>query len=325
MASGLLAACHSHRNGDYVLWFRPEYVRTVTWAGNPHKPAEPTPGERLRPRSSFAEWQETVRHRSRPWKKSEIQAATELRIAILEAEIVALNQELERRVADRTEALQKAVDELNGFTYSVSHDLRTPLRSMVGHSRILIEEHAGDLDRRVRDGLTSIETAALKMSALVDDLLQYARLGRQEVRRQPIDLSQLAAQALGRLTAAGWPCENASVRIEPGLKAEGDPALIEIVLTTLLDNGCKYRHLGHGAQVEFGKDDRGFFVRNRGIGFDMRYLHKVFEPFQRLHRDEEYPGTGIGLANAKRIVERHGGQIWAEGRPGEGATFWFTL
>jgi light-regulated signal transduction histidine kinase (bacteriophytochrome) len=325
VASGLLAACHSQRTNDFVMWFRPEVVRTVTWAGDPHKPAEPTSSDRLRPRTSFAAWQETVRYRSRPWKRVEIRAATDLRIAIMEREIFALNQELERRVQERTEALQKAVDELNGFTYSVSHDLRTPLRGMVGHSRILVEEHSEALDRKVRDGLQSIEAAALKMSALVDSLLQYARLGRQEVRRESVDITELAHQVTRKLAAAGWPCENANVHVQPGLQAEADPALVEIVLTTLIDNGCKYRTRGQPAHVEVGRDANGFYVYNRGIGFDMQYVQKVFEPFQRLHRDQEYPGTGIGLANARRIVERHGGTLWAEGVPGEGATFWFTL
>jgi light-regulated signal transduction histidine kinase (bacteriophytochrome) len=325
VASGLLAACHSQRTSDFVMWFRPEVVRTVTWAGDPNKPAEPTLGDRLRPRTSFMAWQETVSKRSRPWKRGEIRAATELRIAIMEREITALNHELELRVAERTEALQKAVDELNGFTYSVSHDLRTPLRGMVGHSRILVEEHAENLDRRVRHGLLSIEAAALKMSALVDSLLQYARLGRQEVRREPVDLTALTRQAIVKLLEAGWPCCEVEVHIAEGMTAVADPALVEIVLTTLLDNACKYRHRDGSAHIEVGQDAHGFYVFNKGIGFNMDYLHKVFEPFQRLHRDEEYPGTGIGLANAKRIVERHGGRLWAEGEPGVGATFWFTL
>lgn len=325
IASGLLAACHSQRSSDFVMWFRPEVVRTVTWAGNPHKPTEPTPGNRLRPRTSFAAWQETVANRSRPWKPGEVRAATDLRIAIMEREILALNHELEMRVAERTEALQKAVDELNGFTYSVSHDLRTPLRGMVGHSRILVEEHSQSLDRQVRHGLQAIEAAALKMSALVDSLLQYARLGRQDVRREPVDITALTHQVAAKFSEAGWPCMAKDIHVEEGMTAHADPALIEIVLSTLLDNACKYRHRDGVAHIEVGRDAHGFYVYNRGIGFDMAYIHKVFEPFQRLHRDEEYPGTGIGLANARRIIERHGGRLWAEGQPGEGATFWFTL
>jgi light-regulated signal transduction histidine kinase (bacteriophytochrome) len=325
MASGLLAACHSQRTSDFVMWFRPEVVRTVTWAGNPHKPVEPTPGDRLRPRTSFAAWQETVSGQSRPWRRGELRAATDLRIAIMEREITALNHELELRVAERTEALQKAVDELNGFTYSVSHDLRTPLRGMVGHSRILVEEHSENLDRRVRHGLQSIEAAALKMSALVDSLLQYARLGRQEVKREAVDLTALTHQVITKMNEAGWPCMKREIHVADGMKAYADPALVEIILTTLLDNACKYRHRDGSAHIEVGEDAQGFYVYNRGIGFDMNYLNKVFEPFQRLHRDEEYPGTGIGLANARRIVERHGGRLWAEGEPGVGATFWFTL
>ncbi|RYG48259.1 ATPase, partial [bacterium] len=322
VASGILAIATSQRQEEYVLWFRPELVRTVMWAGNPHKP---TGVDALHPRTSFAEWQETKRGRSRLWTPAETRAASDMRVAILEVELQALNTELEGRVQDRTAELQKAVDELNGFTYSVSHDLRTPLRGMIGHSRILIEEHAASLTPDIRQGLMKIEAAALKMGDLVEGLLQFARLGRQDVARADVDFSGLAADVAERLAALGPPCDNLDIKIQPGLRAQGDPRQLEILLTTLIDNGCKYRMANQIPTIEIGQMGDAYFVRNVGVGFEMAYVDKIFQPFQRLHVDGEYPGTGIGLANAMRIIERHHGRMWAEGRPGEGATFYFTL
>lgn len=329
-ASGLLAICHSRAQSNHVIWFRPELVQTVTWAGNPDKAVTSSDaGRGLEPRSSFEAWQETVRNQCKPWSEAEISVAADLRILILEAELTSLNTQLERRVDERTSALQRAVDELNGFTYSVSHDLRTPLRGMVGNSRIILEEYGEEVSRPIRERLLSIESNALKMANLVDDLLRFARLGRQDLRKQQTNLSRLARVCAERLESHSWPCEKLDVEIEEGMSGKVDPNLMEMVYTILIENGCKYRTADQDPQVRIGKDVQDgvevFFVKNRGIGFEMQYAERVFRPFERLHRDGEYPGTGIGLANAKRIIERHGGRIWAEGRPGEGATFYFTI
>lgn len=327
-ASGLLAICHSRADSNRVIWFRPEVVQTVTWAGNPEKPVDKVEGG-LRPRASFKSWQETVRNAAKPWSAADLTIAYDLRVAILEAELTSMNSELERRVSERTSALQIAVDELNGFTYSVSHDLRTPLRGMVGNSRIILEEYGQEVSRPIRERLLSIEGNALKMANLVDDLLRFARLGRQDLSRQTTSLSSIARMCAERLESQGWPCEQLNVKIEDGMTASVDPNLIEMVFTILIENGCKYRNADQEPNVSIGKTIKKnlevYFVENEGIGFEMQYADRLFRPFERLHRDGEFPGTGIGLANAKRIIERHGGQIWAEGRPGEGATFYFTL
>lgn len=330
ITSGVLAICISANFEDYVLWFRPEVVETVNWAGNPDKGPSEAPGTNmLRPRTSFALWQQEVRHRSSPWHPAELTLAKHLRIAILENELRSLNAHLEKRVQDRTAALQKAVDELNGFTYSVSHDLRTPLRGMVGNSHIIIEEYGDKVPVGLKTMLRQIESNALRMANLVDDLLAFARLGRQELTTTPVNLSSIARRSADRLREHGWPCEGLDIEIEQEMRTVGDANQLEMLLTILIENGCKYRKEGDKPQVSIRSEDRHgqmvYEVSNVGIGFDNVYSDRLFKPFERLHRESEYPGTGIGLANAKRIVERHGGSIWANGRPQEGASFYFTL
>ncbi len=242
-----------------------------------------------------------------------------------ERRLRALSEDLENRVKKRTEDLQQAVDELTGFTYSVSHDLRTPIRAIVSSSHILLEEHAGQLTPEGVAELRRQAAAGEKLGRLVDDLLVYARLGGERMRRDSVDLTALAEEVVRTLTQPGWAGEGAVYTVAPGLHAVGDPAMLETLLTVLFENAGKYRRAGTLPHIELRRDEEAFCVRDDGIGFDMRYVDKLFRPFERLHRDQEYPGTGIGLANARRIVERHGGRIWAESKPGEGAAFWFTL
>ncbi len=322
LASGVLALSLSRSSSNCILWFRPEIVETVIWAGDPRRAKDP---ENLSPRTSFEAWRSQERYRSRSWSAADLAIASELRIAMLEFEVNTLNSQLERKVEERTMQLQKAVDELNGFTYSVSHDLRTPLRAMVGNSRIVLEEYGDQISKQGRSHLRSIESNALKMATLVDDLLSFARLGRQEVRRQDINVSNIAERAASKLRALGWPCENMEIEIQPGMTANGDGALLEILFTILIENGCKYVSSGQCPSITIGEKDGVFFVRNVGIGFENQYAKRIFRPFERLHRDGEYPGTGIGLANGLRIVERHSGEMWAEGTVGEGASFFFTI
>lgn len=243
-------------------------------------------------------------------------------LAESERRLRALSADLEHRVEARTADLKNALDELSGFTYSISHDLRAPIRAIVSSSRILIEDYAGQLSP---EGLAELDRQAVagqKLGRLVDDLLEYARLGGDRLRRGPVDVSALAERAVAHLGEMG---ENAEFRIEPGLVAFADPEMLEIVLTILFDNAGKYRKPGTRANIAFGRDGDAFSVRDDGIGFDMVYVDKLFQPFERLHRDQAYKGTGIGLANARRIIERHGGRIWSESKPGEGSTFRFTL
>ena len=218
--------------------------------------------------------------------------------------------------------------ELESFSYSVSHDLRTPLRAIDGFSRILLEDYADKLDADGRDNLRRVCAASQRMGQLIDDLLNLSRVTRSEMRRCPVNLSETAAQISAELRAAS-PLRAVACHVQPGLAAEGDPNLLRVVLENLLGNAWKFTAKQPAPVIEFGTTERhgtpAFFVRDNGAGFNMAYAGKLFGAFQRLHAATEFPGTGIGLATVQRIIHRHGGRIEAESAPGQGATFYFTL
>jgi PAS domain S-box-containing protein len=239
--------------------------------------------------------------------------------------VLELNAELERRVAERTTQLELANKELESFSYSVSHDLRAPLRAIDGFSAALVEDYGESLDVRARSHLDRVRRAAQRMADLIDSLLKLAKVARTPITFVPVDLSALA-EALALELHESEPRRSVTVTVEPGLVAQGEPHLLQIVLANLLGNAWKFtRQLQH-AQVHVGKNSEGeFYVRDNGAGFEMSYANKLFGAFARLHSSEEYEGTGIGLATVARIIHRHGGNIRAEGVVGEGATFYFTL
>lgn len=239
-----------------------------------------------------------------------------------------LNEDLEIRVQQRTEQLATAVKELEAFCYSVSHDLRTPLRAISGFSQELLKKYTPLLDDTGVHYLNRVCSASQRMAQLIDDLLQLSRVGRAGMRRVTLDLSAMAhgvADALRQLE----PQRTVTFKIEEGIKGRGDPNLVQLVLENLFDNAWKFTGKKPEAIIEFGKEDRdgcqAFFVRDNGAGFDMEFSGKLFGAFQRLHSDRDFPGTGIGLANVQRIVNRHDGKVWANGVVGEGAAFHFTL
>jgi PAS domain S-box-containing protein len=224
--------------------------------------------------------------------------------------------------------LEAANSELDAFAYSVSHDLRAPLRSIQGFGQALIEDCGERLDELGREHLQRIRKATERMAALIDDLLELSRVTRVSLRSERVDLSGAAEAILAEL-AEGDPDRSVRVSVMPGAIATGDPRLLKVVLDNLLRNAWKYTRRKPDAHIEFGVSDEGpapvYYVRDNGVGFDMAYVDKLFQPFQRLHSVAEFEGTGVGLASVQRIVTRHGGRVWAEGAEDEGATVYFTL
>ncbi|HEU5429084.1 MAG TPA: ATP-binding protein [Actinocrinis sp.] len=241
-----------------------------------------------------------------------------------------LNTELEQRVRDRTAELEASTRELDSFAYSVSHDLRAPLRAVAGFSEVLLEDYADRLDKDGQEYLNRVLAATDRMGGLIDDLLDLSRAARVELARSPVDLSRLSEHVVAELRAAEPDREGGvEIRVEPELKAFGDPALLRLVLQNLIGNAWKFTAKKPDARIEIGSAERDgeqvFFVRDNGAGFDMRYVDKLFVPFQRVHSFHEFAGSGIGLAIVWRIIARHGGRVWAQGEPGLGAAFHFTL
>jgi signal transduction histidine kinase len=240
-----------------------------------------------------------------------------------------LNLDLDRRVRERTAQLENTNKELEAFCYSVSHDLRAPLRGIDGFSQELAVSHASQLDELAQHYLARIRTGVQRMSQLIDDLLQLSKITREEMRRDHVNLIELIDSIVDDLRRLE-PDRQVTFLVEPGMTAQGDRRLLRLVLENLLANAWKFTSRRPQATIEIGRAMRKhaqivFFVRDDGVGFDMAFAAKLFGAFQRLHGEREFPGNGIGLATAQRIVHRHGGKIWAESAINHGATFYFTL
>lgn len=219
-------------------------------------------------------------------------------------------------------------DESATLSYTVTHDLRAPVRAVEGFTRLIQEDHAAALDPVIQGHLERVLGATARMNQMIDAMLALAQLSRQALERQPVDVSQLASAVIEDLRRAE-PAREVRVRVEPGMRAHGDPMLLRRVLENLLGNAWKYTAKQAHAEISFGRERVGersvYTVRDNGAGFDMQGADRLFGLFQRLHSASEFAGTGVGLASVRRIVQRHGGQVWAEGQPGRGATFFFTL
>ncbi|MBI4523298.1 MAG: response regulator [Deltaproteobacteria bacterium] len=246
-----------------------------------------------------------------------------------EEEIRSLNAQLEQRVLGRTRQLEEANRELEAFSYSVSHDLRAPLRHIQGFTELLQENAVSSLDEKSRHYLRSIAESATHMNSLIDNLLAFSRLGHAEMQKTRVSLDQLVQEAVTELTHDD-PERTILWDIQPLPEVEGDRFMLRLVLVNLISNALKFTRTRPESNIEIGtrtdqENEKVIFVRDNGVGFDMRYVDKLFGIFQRLHRAEEFEGTGVGLASVRRIIHRHGGRVWAEGSVDGGATFYFTL
>jgi light-regulated signal transduction histidine kinase (bacteriophytochrome) len=241
-----------------------------------------------------------------------------------EEKIVSLNVSLAQH-ATELEAVNK---ELESFSYSVSHDLRAPLRSMAGFSTALLEDYSEKLDDEGKQYLKHIQDSSELMARLIDDLIKLSRVTRNDINYDKVNFSDMAQKVVEELTKAD-PTRKVKVIITPGVIAYGDRNLLRLVYDNLIGNAWKFSSKTAEPRIEIGsmelKGKLTYFIRDNGIGFDMTYADKLFKPFQRLHKASEFPGTGIGLATVQRIVRRHGGEVWVESKVGEGATFFFTL
>ena len=328
-ASGLLAMPISRIHRHYLLWFRPEFVHTIEWAGDPRAKERSTntntsaTATQLSPRTSFDAWRETIHGASMPWHSGEIALALEFRTALL-----GLALERAEQMAALAEELTRSNKELEAFSYSVSHDLRAPLRHIVGFADLLIES-SGSEDALLRQRfLKNIKEAARMAGKLVDDLLSFSQMGRASLRPTTVDMGDLVAACIDKL-APETRGRNIEWDIGALPRVQADPTFLHLAVFNLLSNAVKFTGQRDPAVIRISAEDHPheaiFHVADNGAGFNMEYVHKLFGVFQRLHRMEDFQGTGIGLANVRRIVERHNGRVWANATQGEGATFSFAL
>ena len=320
--AGVLAISISQVHRHVVMWFRPEVVKTIQWAGDPRKTL---PGQgRIHPRRSFDSWQERVRGRSAPWFAAEQAAVLELRQAL-----IALVLRRAEEMAGHAIELGRVNKELEAFSYTVSHDLRAPMRHIAGYVDLVLEDNARHLDDRARRYLHHVKDAASYAGQLVDALLDFSRLGRSGLKPSRVDSAVLVEDLVSELRQQekGRTIEWEIAQPLPRLWA--DPLLLQVALRNLLSNAAKYTRGRDPARIRVAAitlpEGTGLEISDNGVGFPMKYVGKLFGVFQRLHRTEDFDGTGIGLANVKRIVERHGGRVWARGEPERGASFGFVL
>lgn len=319
--AGVLALSISELHPDYLLWFRPERVRTFDWAGRPEKTLDSQ--GRLCPRSSFAAWRETARGCALEWTPAELEGAAGLRNALLG--IVLRRAEVMASLADE---LTRSNKELEAFSCSVSHDLRAPLRHIAGYAELLGDFEGDRLSERGQRFLANIGDSARFAGTLVDNLLSFSQMGRAALHHSDVNLGALI-EVIREEMRPDYQARALEWRIGALPVVVADAAFIHLALRNLIANAIKYTRGRDLAVIEVGSEvreqDTVVFVRDNGVGFDMAYVGKLFGVFQRLHHMDEFEGTGIGLASVRRIVERHEGRVWAEGVPGEGATFYFSL
>jgi light-regulated signal transduction histidine kinase (bacteriophytochrome) len=322
--TGLLAISISRLHRHHIVWFRPEIAQTIVWAGDPRKASSTGPDTRLHPRRSFASWKEQVSGRSLPWTPGEIHAVRELRQALIG--IVLRRAE---EMAEVAMELGRVNKELEAFSYTVSHDLRAPMRHIAGFVDLVLETEGEALSARAQRYLAHVKEASAHAGQLVDALLDFSRMGRSAIKHSLVNAEHLIEDLIAEQNTLTKDRRIDWVVRAPLPRLWGDPLLLQVAIRNLVSNAVKYTRPRELARIEItGIEDEtgtGLSVRDNGVGFQMKYAGKLFGVFQRLHQNEAFEGTGIGLASVRRIVERHGGRVDAWGQPEDGACFSFTV
>ncbi|GAB2691600.1 ATP-binding protein [Mucilaginibacter koreensis] len=324
VASGLLACLLSSEMGEMILWFKPEQLATVDWAGDPNKPAEP--GEdgvmQLSPRRSFDVWTETVRYTSSRWSNAEIASVLRLR----EEVVYAINRQA-NEIRILNEKLKQAYDELDTFSFTISHDLRTPLSTIKNYSELLLETNP-NLDSGSQRLINKVIAGADKMNFLIKEVLNYSQIGRTEINYVPINMHNLITDIEQELRMALKP-QNLTFVVQDTPEIKGDPTMVNQVFTNLLNNAVKYSSRSAAPKVIVNGTENDYeiiySIKDNGVGIDVNYYNRIFDLFKRMDNVQDYEGTGVGLAIVKRIVEKHKGRIWLESELGVGTIFYVSF
>ncbi|ADF52605.1 bacteriophytochrome [Zunongwangia profunda SM-A87] len=324
-ASGILSVQIGEQDGNYIMWFRPEAKETVSWGGNPEKKAYVKDGvEYLTPRKSFERWTEKVAGVAKAWEEYDFEAVGTLRESIVHV----LVKQQKDKIDSLNEQLLEANKELETFSYSVSHDLRAPLRGIDGYARILRDHYMDRLDGYSQKAVNTIVKSASEMDTLIDDILSYSRVGQTQLSKQVLSMKQIVENALDAQNAErNYP--RTTIKIAEKLpKIMGDRRMISQLVNNLISNALKYSGKKENPVVEIGFDQQEdeviYFIKDNGVGFDPKHKDKIFEVFSRVATDD-FTGSGIGLSIAKKVVDKHKGALWVETIPGEGSTFYFSL
>ncbi|GAB3572573.1 ATP-binding protein [Spirosoma luteolum] len=325
-ASGLLMVMLSREMNEYLLWFKAEQIKSVTWGGNPEKAItqSETGAMRLSPRKSFEKWTEEVRFKAQPWRQVEVAAVLKLREDLLQLVSQKANQ-----IRVLSEQLRQAYEELEAFSYTVSHDLRTPLSSIRSYTEIYLEDYASQMDEPARRTLSKVVRATNRMSALIQNIMDYSRTGRSDLTLAPLSMGPLLAQLRDEVLSVETSDRHIDIVVGETPDLEGDLTMVTQVFSNLLSNAVKYTRDTPQALVTVqGRLDRNeviYSVTDNGIGIDMKQAGKVFELFQRLDSATRFDGYGVGLAIVKRIMSRHKGKIWFESIPQRSTTFYVSF
>ncbi|WBL21178.1 ATP-binding protein [Zunongwangia sp. HRR-M8] len=324
-ASGILSARFGNEEGDYIIWFRPEAKETVSWGGNPQKKGFIKNGiEYLTPRKSFERWAEKVSGIAKPWADYDLEAVSSLRESIIHI----LVKKQKDEIYSLNSRLVEANKELETFSYSVSHDLRAPLRGIDGYARILQDHYWDRLDDYSQKAVKTIVKSAGEMDTMIDDILSYSKVGQTKLSKQLLSIKQIVTNAIEAQNAENnYP--STIIKIDENLpKAVGDRRMISQLINNLISNALKYSSKEKLPEIEIGffkkKEENVYFIKDNGVGFDPKYKEKIFKLFSRV-ASKDYLGTGIGLSIAKKVVDKHNGQLWVETEPGKGSVFYFIL